>query len=312
MDGWTALLARATAERQLAAEGRWEELAESTAERVRMAGGGGAPPPPGRGGGRGGAGARAGPARRPPPARPPAPPRPAGRARRRAPRGVCRRAGPRRLSAAMPHVGDLTALQTAIDDRLAAKHRAREAALGAARQATRSAANAIRAAHREDRNAAAGLLAEARRHLDDALDASRGHPDVQHAGFVHDAMKEYAEAGTTLALITGAPLPEPDQLGVTDAAWLNGLAETVGELRRHLLDGLRTGRLARCEELLAAMDDIFALLVALDYPEGVTAGLRRSTDMARGILERTRGDLTSALVQARLHKALEDHRRTLG
>jgi translin len=96
---------------------------------------------------------------------------------------------------------------------------------------------------------------------------------------------------------------------VSDAAWLNGLAETVGELRRHLLDELRTGSLDRCEELLAAMDDIFAFLVTLDYPEGVTSGLRRSTDMARGILERTRGDLTAALVQARLHQALDDHRR---
>lgn len=204
---------------------------------------------------------------------------------------------------------DLSDVQAEALARLEAKHRAREAALATSRKATRAAANAIRATHRGDRERAESLLGESAEALRGAKAACAGQPEVEHAGFLADAQKEYAEAGTTFALITGKPLPGPRDLGVGEAAWLNGLAETVGELRRHLLDVLRSGDLERSESLLAAMDDIYAMLVTIDYPEGVTAGLRRSTDVARAIIERTRGDLTLALVQARLEKALTAHAR---
>lgn len=125
---------------------------------------------------------------------------------------------------------------------------------------------------------------------------------------MHDAQKEYAEARTAVALTGDKPLPLPGELGVSDAAYRDGLAETVGELRRHLLDVLRAGQLERSEALLEVMDDIYALLVTVDFPDGVTAGLRRSTDVARSIIERTRGDLTSALIQGRLRDALDAHR----
>lgn len=117
--------------------------------------------------------------------------------------------------------------------------------------------------------------------------------------------------GRTVALVSGAELPGPETIGVDDAAYLNGLAETVGELRRHTLDVLRKGDLERCEELLGAMEDIYAVLVTVDYPDGVTAGLRRSTDVARSIIERTRGDLATAAVQAQLRAALDAHRAVL-
>lgn len=204
---------------------------------------------------------------------------------------------------------DLAALAERAQARLAAKHRAREQALTASREATRFSANAIRAAHRGEQDTATALLERAREALDAAYAACRDQPEVEHAGFLADAAKEYAEASTTLAIITDQPLPGPEDLGITDAAYLNGLAETVGELRRHLLDVLRAGHLARCEVLLEAMDDIYAVLVEMDFPDGVTGGLRRSTDVARSIIERTRGDLTTALVQARLREALEAHRR---
>lgn len=206
-------------------------------------------------------------------------------------------------------MADLGALASDFHARLEAKHRAREAALAASRGAIRLSANAIRAAHREERDTALSLLEEARASLDQAHAACADQPEIEHAGFVHDAQKEYAEARTTLALILGEPLPGPDELAVSDVAWLNGVAETVGELRRHLLDVLRAGQLERCEALLGAMDDIYALLVTIDFPEGVTAGLRRSTDVARSIIERTRGDFTTAVLQARLQDALSAHRR---
>ena len=204
---------------------------------------------------------------------------------------------------------DSAALAAGAQTRLAAKHRAREEALTASREATRFSANAIRAAHRGEQDAAAELLDRARAALDAAQAACEGQPEVAHAGFLSDAAKEYAEARTTLAIISDQPLPGPGELGMSDAAYLNGLAETVGELRRHLLDVLRAGHLARCESLLEAMDDIYAVLVEMDFPDGVTGGLRRSTDVARSIIERTRGDLTTALVQAQLRDALEAHRR---
>jgi translin len=202
---------------------------------------------------------------------------------------------------------DLAELQTRVLARLEAKHRARETALSESRAATRAAANAIRAVHRSDLATADRLLVECAAAIDRARAACADHPEVEHTGFVADAQKEYAEARATLALVTGAPVPAPEQLGMGEAPWLNGLAETVGELRRHLLDVLRAGDLDRSEALLAAMDDIYALLVTIDFPDGVTGGLRRSTDIARSIIERTRGDLTTALVQARLQHALDQH-----
>jgi translin len=192
-------------------------------------------------------------------------------------------------------------------ERLAAKHRAREASFDASRRAIRSSANAIRAAHRGEESRAEELVADAAQALADAAKAVADHPDVEHAGFLLDARKEYAEARATLAFLSDRPLPTPEELGIGDAAYLNGLAEAVGELRRHLLDQLRAGRLERSEALLGIMDDIYAVLVSVDFPEGVTSGLRRSTDVARAIIERTRGDLTAALVQARLRDALEAH-----
>lgn len=209
----------------------------------------------------------------------------------------------------MPDLTDLTALQGRVVERLGDKHRAREQALGDSRRAIRASANAIRAVHRDDRDHARQLLQEAHDGLRAAEAACRDHPQVQHAGFLSDAQKEYAEACTTLALVTGQTLPGPEDLAVDDAAYLNGLAETVGELRRHTLDVLRTGRLERCEQLLAAMEDIYALLVTVDFPDGVTGGLRRSTDVARSIIERTRGDLATAAVQAQLREALDALRR---
>lgn len=204
---------------------------------------------------------------------------------------------------------DLASLQADVVERLSAKHAAREALLTAGRDAIRASANAIRAVHRRDAATADGLLAEAAARLETGRQAAAGQPEIEFSGLLSDAQKEYAEGRLTYAMILGGDIPGPQDLGVSDAAWLNGLAETVGEMRRHLLDVLRAGDLQRAEELLAGMDDIHTLLVTIDFPEGITGGLRRSTDVARAIIERTRGDLTTALVQSRLQTALEGHRR---
>jgi translin len=199
------------------------------------------------------------------------------------------------------HLDDV---RQSVGARLDAKHRAREVGLSNARQAIRRCANAIRAVHRGDRKAADALLVEARELLDVAEATLAAHPDVYYAGFLQDAQKEYAEAQATRALVTGEPLPPPEDVGVGDAPYLNGLAEAVGELRRHLLDVLRAGDVARAGELFEAMEEIHAVLVDLDFPDAMTGGLRRSTDVARAIIERTRSDLTLTVIQRDLADAL--------
>jgi translin len=132
------------------------------------------------------------------------------------------------------------------------------------------------------------------------------HGELFYGGFVHNGQKEYAEACITLALVAGETLPAPDELGVSHAAYLNGLGEAAGEMRRHLLDTLREGKIERCEEILWAMDDIYSLLVTIDFHDALTGGLRRTTDMVRGVLERTRGDYTMSLRQKQLEQKLDE------
>jgi len=184
-----------------------------------------------------------------------------------------------------------------IVENLTAKNVARERALVASRSVIRLSANSIRAAHRGEFDRAGELLDEAAGVRDEAVAALEGHGDIYHAGFLHDAQKEYAEARTTLALVSGGTIPTPQSLGVEYPAYLNGIAEAVGELRRMLLDRLRRGEYDGCEAILGAMDDIYSVLVTIDFPDAMTGGLRRTTDQTRGILERTRGDLTMAIVQ---------------
>jgi translin len=192
------------------------------------------------------------------------------------------------------------------------KHRAREITIAASRRAIQACAASIRATHRGEFDAAAKLAHEAREHLREADDALTGHPDVRTTGPLYDAKKELAEAWLTLALVRDEVLPTPEDLNVEIAAYCNGLAEAASELRRQLLDKLRQADMVRAETLMGAMDEIYSLLVTVDYPDGVTGGLRRTTDALRAVLERTRGDLTTAMVAARLQSALESARDVSG
>lgn len=189
--------------------------------------------------------------------------------------------------------------------RLEATNSARERALAETRQIVRLSANAIRAVHRDDFDEAARLVEQARAMQDALAGELREHPNIYWSGYVQDAQKEYAEANIVLGIISGRGVPSPEDLRVENAVYLNGLGEAAGELRRYVLDALRRWQPARAETLLVAMDDIYGLLVTVDYPDAITGGLRRTTDMVRGVLERTRGDLTVALQNRRLLDALE-------
>ncbi|MFW6125599.1 MAG: haloacid dehalogenase [Chloroflexota bacterium] len=203
---------------------------------------------------------------------------------------------------------DLTARLEQIADKaragLSVKDSAREKALELSRDTVRHSADAIRSVHRGDYDEARSRLAQAQGLLEQIQTALRDQPEFLYTGFVFSAQKEYAEGCITLSLITGNAIPDPEEIGIDYAAYLNGLGEAVGELRRHVLDLIRKGDIARCEEVLAAMDDMYGVLVTMDFPEAMTGGLRRTTDSVRGILERTRGDLTIAFRQRDLEEKL--------
>lgn len=203
--------------------------------------------------------------------------------------------------------GELLELVDGVRAHLADANRAREVGLAACRQVIRASGSSIRAVHRQDPADAATLAADAESALREAQEALAAFPAVAHAGFLHDAEKEYAEARLTAALVAGEPLPGPAALSVQPTSWLRGLAEAASELRRNLLDRLRAGDLARGEELLAVMDDAYDALVTVDFPDAVTGGLRRTVDALRAVLERTRGDVTTTVLQSRLQAAIESN-----
>lgn len=181
---------------------------------------------------------------------------------------------------------------------------ARDLALAQARSLTRHCALAIRATHRNEVSTMNEHLSEARQIANDLKKSLAGHPDLYYAGYTQDALKEFVEANNTCALINNQPLLTPEELGVTHFTYLNGLAEVIGELRRRILDILRNGYSGEAERLLDHMDDIFAVLVTMDYPDAITNGLRRQTDVARSIIERTRSDVTFSLRGEQLTHAM--------
>lgn len=193
-----------------------------------------------------------------------------------------------------------------IRSKLQAKNAARDAALAASRELIRHCALSIRATHRAEYAEAAQLLAHAREIAAQMKGHVADYGDLYFTGYVQDALKELAEAHIVHALITGESLPDPDTLGVDYAAFLNGLGEAVGELRRYALDIIRHDNSERVERVLDVMQDIYSLLVTMDFPDALTGGLRRTTDMVRGVLERTRGDLTVAARQEKLERTLRD------
>jgi len=202
---------------------------------------------------------------------------------------------------------NLDSIADRIRENFVAKDAAREKVLPLCREVIRHSGNAIRAVHRQELDKAGELLKSARGLLGEATQAVSADNELGSAGFFRDAQKEFAEGNITLALVTGKQPPAPDELGVAPAAYLHGLGEAVGELRRYLLDSMRKGDLSHGEELLSAMDDIYNILVTMDFPDAITGGLRRTTDMVRGILERTRSDLTLAMSQKELEKKFENY-----
>jgi translin len=189
---------------------------------------------------------------------------------------------------------------------LDARFSAREKAISGSRRVIRASANGIRALHRGDWDDAESLMVEAGAILDEIFDALTDHPEMMQTGFVSDAAKEFAEARISQAIFTDQPVPTFDELGIDPVPYLHGLGEAVGEMRRRMLDLLRDEKLAAAEATLESMDEIVDLLATIDYPDGMTNSLRRTTDVSRSLVERSRSDLTATVVQERLRQDLRD------
>lgn len=201
-------------------------------------------------------------------------------------------------------LGTLDSIGDQLRSTLAAKNEARDIALRHSRSLVRHCANSIRAIHRGEMQTAKALLKKAEETSLELHTAVADNPDLYYAGYTQDGLKELVEANVLMALVTGAQLPSPDVLQVEASTYLKGLAEAATELRRTVLDIIREDHSEQAEHLLEAMDEIYSLLVTIDFPDAITGGLRRSTDVVRGVRERTRGDLTMSLRQQRLQQAL--------
>ncbi|MEE3249000.1 MAG: haloacid dehalogenase [Chloroflexota bacterium] len=200
----------------------------------------------------------------------------------------------------------LSAIGASVIEELAERNRDREQALSVSREVIRFSANAIRAVHRGAFEDARELISKGAVRLSDADHIATSSPSIFNAGFMNDARKEFTEANVTLAVISGSDIPSINDLKVDAAAYINGMAEVIGELRRYILDALRRDAVDGCQEFMDIMDEMYSVLVTIDFPEGVTSGLRHNTDSMRGVLERTRGDLTMALRQHSLEARLAE------
>lgn len=199
----------------------------------------------------------------------------------------------------------LRAIVENVEQQFEKADKARDLSLSLQRKIIKHCSLSIRALHRQEFDQAESLMEKARSFLNEAEDAVAEFPQIYYSGFLQDAQKEYAEARITQSLISGSPLPAPADIKVDFAPYLNGLGEAVGEMRRYTLDRIRAGDLEESERILEIMDEIYCALIGVDYPDAITRGLRRNTDLARGCLERTRGDLTNHFDRKRVERALQ-------
>ena len=207
---------------------------------------------------------------------------------------------------------ELQGIIDVINQELTSKNVIRDRTLSRSRELIRYCANSIRATHRGEDTTALELLDTARKIAAEMVAEAQEYRDIYHAGYTQDSLKELAEAHITRAIILQKEIPAPDALGVENAAYLNGLAEAAGELRRFALDALRRGDVTQADRILGNMDDIYSLLVTVDFPNALTGGLRRNTDMVRGVLERTRGDVSTAVRQEAMKSALREFEQRVG
>ena len=196
---------------------------------------------------------------------------------------------------------DLDRIVAHLEKSLDEKDRVREASLRAARSITRLASTGIRGMHRAEN--VEKELKVLRSEVLALRKSLRNHPEFWTGGTVEGALQEAAEAAIVHAVLRNRPLPGPDDVGVTGAAYVLGLGDSIGELRRLALDRLRVGKLDEATRFVDAMEEMYHALLRFDYPDAIVA-VRHKQDVARSLLERTRGELAVAARGAELERKL--------
>ncbi|HII81072.1 MAG TPA: haloacid dehalogenase [Methanosarcina sp.] len=203
----------------------------------------------------------------------------------------------------------LEEISNRIRENLEVKDRIREEGLKISREIVRECRTASFALHGKDFEKASNSIETAGKALKKLEARFEGHADIYHAGFVEHAQQEYSEVSVLYSLLKDEgkmlSLPSPDELGVEYTAYLNGLGDVVGELRRHILDLIRGEAFEKAEVFLGIMENIHATLMDFDYPDAITGGLRRKTDVSRSLIEKTRGDVVNAIQQQKLELSMK-------
>ncbi|AKB69819.1 translin family protein [Methanosarcina mazei] len=203
----------------------------------------------------------------------------------------------------------LEEISSHIRENLEVKDRIREDGLKISREIVRECRTASFALHGKDFEKAGKSIEAAGNSLKKLVARFEGHADIYHAGFVEHAQQEYSEVAVLYRLLKDEgktqDFPSPDELGVEYAAYLNGLGDVVGELRRHILDLIRAEAFEKAEVFLGIMENIHATLMEFDYPDAITGGLRRKTDVSRSLIEKTRGDVVNSIQQKKLEVAMK-------
>lgn len=202
----------------------------------------------------------------------------------------------------------LEEISARIRENFEVKDSIRENGLKISREIVRECRAATFALHSLDFEKANNNIKAAENSLEKLEVIFKEHADIYYAGYVEHAQQEYSEVSVLRSLMIEEgemkSIPSPDELRVEYAAYLNGLGDVVGELRRHILDLIRRDSFDKAEVFLGIMEDIHATLMDFDYPDAITKGLRRKTDVSRGLIEKTRGDVVNAIRQKKLETAM--------
>ncbi|MDD1773624.1 MAG: hypothetical protein LUQ14_03250 [Methanomassiliicoccales archaeon] len=195
-------------------------------------------------------------------------------------------------------------MQTRLDE----KDTVREIAIKSSRAVIRLSSGIVHAIHR--REEVGDLYSEALDEVHRLRSLLDDYPDIWSSGLVGDALAEMAEASILMSVADGRDLPDPDELNIPMGAYLMGFADSIGELRRFSLEALRSGDIDAATEYLEMMEDMFMVLMRFDYPDALVA-IRRKQDIARSVLEKTRGEVAVAVNSKQLQDRIVELFRKL-
>lgn len=198
-----------------------------------------------------------------------------------------------------------------IQEELKKKEETKEKVHKDMRKATRLSKQSILFLHQERFEDAGKCLKEASKLLVKLHKISKDYPDLAHSGLAKAAYEEYSEAQTLLAIIKENRFPDPRKLGVPSTFFVLGLGDVIGELRRRSLDALRKSDVKLAEDTLLRMEEIYVELLSMDDAFLIVPGLRRKCDIARRIIESTRGDVTIETRRSSLEHSIQELKKVV-